>query len=61
MLTIQSYCTYSAYGETGDNPEIDPVYPDTQAGGYKGISLHKRTTKSTNSCRKTPMRRLQAH
>ena len=31
-----SYCTYSAYGETGNDPEIDPVYPDTQAGGYKG-------------------------
>ncbi|KAJ5232473.1 Aorsin [Penicillium chermesinum] len=22
-----SYCTYSAYGETGDDPNIDPVYP----------------------------------
>jgi tripeptidyl-peptidase-1 len=31
-----SYCTYSAYGETGNDPEIDPIYPDTQAGGYKG-------------------------
>jgi tripeptidyl-peptidase-1 len=32
----QSYCTYSAYGETGNDPKIDPVYPDTREGGYKG-------------------------
>lgn len=31
-----SYCTYTAYGETGNDPEIDPVYPDTHVGGYKG-------------------------
>lgn len=31
-----SYCTYSAYGETGDDPTLDPVYPDPAAGGYKG-------------------------
>lgn len=31
-----SYCTYSAYGETGNDPSIDPVYPDPAAGGYKG-------------------------
>ena len=31
-----SYCTYSAYGETGDNPTYDAVYPDPAAGGYKG-------------------------
>ncbi|KAJ5113386.1 subtilisin-like protein [Penicillium angulare] len=31
-----SYCTYSAYGETGDDPSIDPVYPNPSAGGYKG-------------------------
>lgn len=30
-----SYCTYSAFNETG-NSAIDPVYPDTHAGGYKG-------------------------
>ncbi|TVY55396.1 Aorsin, partial [Lachnellula suecica] len=33
-----SYCTYSAFGETGNDP-IDPVYPDTQGSGsqaYKG-------------------------
>lgn len=26
-----SYCTYSAFGETGDDPTIDPVYPDTHS------------------------------
>lgn len=31
-----SYCTYSAFGETGDAPGIDPTYPDPHAGGYKG-------------------------
>ncbi|KUM56310.1 hypothetical protein ACN42_g10903 [Penicillium freii] len=31
-----SYCTYSAFGETGDNPDIDAVYPNPSAGGYKG-------------------------
>ncbi|KAL1979563.1 hypothetical protein VTN96DRAFT_5563 [Rasamsonia emersonii] len=31
-----SYCNYSAYGETGDDPSIDPVYPDPAPGGYKG-------------------------
>ncbi|KAF3768143.1 subtilisin-like protein [Cryphonectria parasitica EP155] len=34
-----SYCTYSAYGETGDCTEadcLDPVYPDPNPGGYKG-------------------------
>ncbi|PYH95640.1 subtilisin-like protein [Aspergillus ellipticus CBS 707.79] len=31
-----SYCTYSAYNETGDDPSIDPVYPDNRPGGYKG-------------------------
>lgn len=31
-----SYCTSTAYGETGDDPEIDAVYPDTADGGYKG-------------------------
>lgn len=30
-----SYCSYSAFGETGNSPE-DPVYPDPQPGGYKG-------------------------
>ena len=34
-----SYCTYSAYGETGNcvKPEcLDPQYPDPAEGGYKG-------------------------
>lgn len=34
-----SYCTYSAYGETGDCTDaacLDPVYPDPNPGGYKG-------------------------
>lgn len=30
-----SYCTYSAYGETG-NSDLDPPYPDPASGGYKG-------------------------
>jgi len=30
-----SYCTYSAYGETGNSP-IDPVYPDPNILGYQG-------------------------
>lgn len=30
-----SYCTYSAYGETGNSP-LDPPYPDPNPGGYKG-------------------------
>lgn len=30
-----SYCTFSAYGETGDAP-TDPKYPDPNPGGYKG-------------------------
>ncbi|EHK20964.1 uncharacterized protein TRIVIDRAFT_192452 [Trichoderma virens Gv29-8] len=31
-----SYCTYSAFGETGNDPKFDPVYPDPNPGGYKG-------------------------
>lgn len=31
-----SYCNYSAYGETGDDPNLDPIYPDPAPGGYKG-------------------------
>ena len=31
-----SYCNYSAFGETGDAPGIDPEYPDPRKGGYKG-------------------------
>lgn len=31
-----SYCSYSAYGITGDSPGIDATYPDPLPGGYKG-------------------------
>ncbi|KAK3314311.1 alkaline serine protease [Apodospora peruviana] len=34
-----SYCTYSAFGETGNcvEPEcLDPIYPNENPGGYKG-------------------------
>jgi tripeptidyl-peptidase-1 len=32
-----SYCNYSAYGETGNDPHHDPIYPDTNhTNGYKG-------------------------
>lgn len=30
----KSYCTYSAFGETGDLEGVDPTYPDTSPGGY---------------------------
>ncbi|RFU29342.1 hypothetical protein B7463_g7016, partial [Scytalidium lignicola] len=31
-----SYCSYTAFGETGNDPNVDPIYPDPAAGGYKG-------------------------
>ncbi|KAF3024282.1 hypothetical protein E8E14_013162 [Neopestalotiopsis sp. 37M] len=31
-----SYCNYSAYGETGDDPDIDAVYPNPDPAGYQG-------------------------
>ncbi|KAF2147631.1 aorsin [Myriangium duriaei CBS 260.36] len=31
-----SYCKYCAFGECGNDPNLDPVYPDTTEGGYKG-------------------------
>lgn len=31
-----SYCNYTAFGETGNDPVLDPVYPDPNPGGYKG-------------------------
>lgn len=31
-----SYCTYCAYGECGDDPALDPIYPDPRPGGFKG-------------------------
>ena len=41
-----SYCSYSAFGETGNSP-LDPPYPDPQAGGFKG-SLQCGVYKPTN-------------
>ncbi|KAK4554593.1 Tripeptidyl-peptidase sed1 [Recurvomyces mirabilis] len=41
-----SYCTYSAFNETGNSP-LDPPYPDPAAGGYKG-SLQCGVYKPTN-------------
>ena len=41
-----SYCSYSAFGEKGNSP-LDPPYPDTQSGGYKG-SLQCGVYKPTN-------------
>jgi tripeptidyl-peptidase-1 len=29
-----SYCNYTAYGITGDSPDIDATYPDSAPGGY---------------------------
>ncbi|MCJ1311870.1 hypothetical protein MMC25_005543 [Agyrium rufum] len=31
-----SYCTYCAFGECGDDPVLDPTYPDPFPNGYKG-------------------------
>lgn len=31
-----SYCTYSAFGETGNDPVLDPHYPNSASNGYKG-------------------------
>ncbi|KAK4502733.1 hypothetical protein PRZ48_006159 [Zasmidium cellare] len=31
-----SYCNYTAYGITGDSPDIDATYPDPASDGYKG-------------------------
>lgn len=31
-----SYCTYSAYGISGNSPGVDPICPDSAPGGYKG-------------------------
>ncbi|KAK5115323.1 hypothetical protein LTR62_001523 [Meristemomyces frigidus] len=41
-----SYCSYSAFGETGNSPD-DPSYPDPAPGGYKG-SLQCGVYKPTN-------------
>ena len=29
-----SYCSFSAFGETGNDPKIDPKYPDEHKGGW---------------------------
>ncbi|KAM0147367.1 hypothetical protein ACHAQE_010318 [Botrytis cinerea] len=34
-----SYCTYCAYGECGDDPDLDPIYPDSNSGGYNGTLM----------------------
>ncbi|CZS98426.1 related to serine protease [Rhynchosporium agropyri] len=31
-----SYCSYSSDGHTGDDPNIDPVYPHNVTGGFQG-------------------------
>ena len=31
-----SYCNYTAFNETGNDPTLDPSYPDNQPGGYAG-------------------------
>ncbi|KAL2067873.1 hypothetical protein VTL71DRAFT_15971 [Oculimacula yallundae] len=32
-----SYCTYSAFGQTGNDPNLDPIYPNPWAkSGYQG-------------------------
>lgn len=31
-----SYCTFSAFNETGNNPKLDPTYPDPRPHGYRG-------------------------
>ncbi|CZT06100.1 related to serine protease [Rhynchosporium graminicola] len=32
-----SYCTYSAFGQTGNDPDLDPIYPNTFVkSGYQG-------------------------
>jgi len=41
-----SYCTYSAFNETGNSP-LDPPYPDPKLGGYNG-SLQCGVYKPTN-------------
>lgn len=34
----ESYCTYSAFNETGDDPSIDPTYPDKHKNGFKNAT-----------------------
>ena len=30
-----SYCNFTAFGETGDDPNLDPIYPNPNPGGFK--------------------------
>lgn len=32
----QSYCSFSAYNETGNDPNLDQEYPDPLLGGWQG-------------------------
>lgn len=34
-----SYCNYTAYGITGDSPDIDAIYPDSEPGGYNETEM----------------------
>jgi tripeptidyl-peptidase I len=34
-----SYCTRTAFNETGDNPKFDPVYPDHHKHGYNHTEM----------------------
>ncbi|KAH8666390.1 peptidase S8/S53 domain-containing protein [Xylariales sp. PMI_506] len=34
-----SYCTYCAFGECGNDPVLDPTYPDALTGGYNGTLM----------------------
>ncbi|TVY94049.1 Aorsin [Lachnellula willkommii] len=42
-----SYCSFSAYNETGNDPTLDQAYPDPEIGGWSG-NLMCGTYKPTN-------------
>lgn len=42
-----SFCNYTAFGQTGNNNTLDPIYPDPANGGYKG-ALNCGTVTPTN-------------
>ena len=44
---FQSYCTFAAYNETGNDPKLDQAYPDQRTGGWQG-KLMCGTYKPTN-------------
>lgn len=59
-----SYCTYSAFGEKGNDPNLDPVYPDVSTLSmsmppFVVLTFHLAQPRWVQ--RKAPMRRLQAH